>query len=58
MTIASFSETYKNMSPEDKAALTELKAETEKRLGIAISLGDMLRAVTPGFDTPDALKNA
>jgi hypothetical protein len=58
MTIANFSEAYKNMSIEDKAALKELQAETSKRLGITISLGDMLRAVTPGFDTPEALKNA
>lgn len=56
MSIANFSETYKSMSLEDKEALKQLKDETEKRLGITISLGDMLRAVTPGFDTPDALK--
>lgn len=56
MSISTFSEAYKAMSQEDKAALHQLKEETAKRLGREVSLGDMLRAVTPGFETPEHLK--
>ena len=56
MTIQSFADTYKAMGPEDKDALKQLKAETEKRIGRDISLGDMIRAVTPGMETPEYLR--
>lgn len=43
---------YSNMSVEDKAALKELKAEEEKRIGAIVSLSDIIAAVTPGMKTP------
>lgn len=55
MSIANFAEVYKAMSAADKQALKELKDEVEKRTGKQFTIGDMLRAVTPGFETPPTL---
>lgn len=48
---------HKAMSAADKQALKELQDETAKRYpDKKIGLADMLRAVTPGMETPDVLK--
>lgn len=47
---------YRAMSPEDKAALQELKKQESTRIGKEVSLGDIIRAVTPGQPQPDYLK--
>lgn len=48
-----YSETYREMSDADKAALKELKEQESKRLGVDVTLRDMLEAVTPGCVTPE-----
>jgi hypothetical protein len=50
--LTTFSDAYKTMGPEDKEALRQLQAEEQKRLGVPVSLADVVRAVTPGFETP------
>jgi len=46
---------YKGMSQADKAALQALKAEEESRVSRPLSIGDILRAVTPGLEQPEYL---
>ena len=47
---------YKGYTDADKAALKELKAEVEKKLGAEVRLADMIAAVEPSLPTPDSLK--
>ena len=38
---------YKNYSPEDKAALKELRAEMSEKVGKEVNLADAVSAVEP-----------
>jgi hypothetical protein len=50
---------YSDMSPNDKAALKELKVEIEAKFAAknqeAPKLADMILAVSPGEATPDVM---
>ena len=46
---------YKEYTAEDKAALNELKAEASEKLGRDVKSSEMLRAVEPECETPEAL---
>ena len=48
---------YRHYTNEDKAALKELKAETEAKLSRDVKLGDMIAAVEPEMETPEELRN-
>lgn len=53
----SIMQVHKNMSAADKEALKQLQDETAKRFpDKKVGLADMLKAVTPGMETPEVLK--
>lgn len=46
---------YREMSDADKAALKQLQAEASAKLGRAITLAEMIQAVTPSEPWPKTL---
>ena len=52
MSIQDVSTAFKSLSQEDKAVLKQLQAEETARTGVAVSLRDIIEAVTPGMATP------
>ncbi len=48
---------YKEYTEGDKAALKELRAEVQEKLGHEVKLGDILKAVEPLEDTPEILRD-
>lgn len=47
---------YKSYSSEDKLALQELRTYMKEKTGGEVTLGDAIKAVTPGLETPAHLK--
>ncbi len=54
----SIMQAYKEMGPEDRAAVKELQAEETARTGKPVSLSEILAAVTPGEPDPAYLLTA
>lgn len=57
METQTIAQTYRSMSDADKEAYRELRAEMETKTGKPVPMADALAALTPGYETPDYLKN-
>lgn len=50
-------EIFKTLSVPDRLALNELREYAKERVKREVSISEMIRAVTPGLDTPEFLRN-
>lgn len=58
MSLQNINQVWIGMSAEDRTAAKELMAEEIARTGRKITIGDIIKAVTPGLEEPEYLKAA